>query len=117
MLKYFKYLLYIIIPIIIGVIILTIFNYLGLFDSNIIKVFKIILILFSTFVSSYLLGRNSRNKGYLEGLKLGGLFILILFIINMMIGNFKLYILLYYFIILITSVFGSMVGINLKRNN
>ncbi len=117
MLKYFKYLLYMVIPIVIGIIFLTVLDYLGLFNSNILKVFKIILILSSTFVSSYLLGKNSKNKGYLEGLKLGGLFILILFIINMIIGKFKLYILLYYSIILITSIFGSTVGINLKRNN
>ena len=90
MLKYFKYLLYMVIPIVIGIIFLTVLDYLGLFNSNILKVFKIILILSSTFVSSYLLGKNSKNK---------------------------LYILLYYSIILITSIFGSTVGINLKRNN
>ena len=74
MLKYFKYLLYMVIPIVIGIIFLTVLDYLGLFNSNILKVFKIILILSSTFV-------------------------------------------LYYSIILITSIFGSTVGINLKRNN
>ena len=115
MLKYLKYLLYIIIPIVVGIIIITILNYLGLFNSGIVRVLKIILILVSVFISSCLLGKKSKNKGYLEGLKLGGLFIIILFIINIIIGKFRLPILIYYSIIMITSILGSMIGINLKK--
>lgn len=115
MLKYIKHLLYIIIPIIIGIIILTVFNYLGIFNNGVIRVLEIILILVSVFISSYLLGKRSKSKGYLEGLKLGVLFILILFIINIIISKFKLSVLIYYFIILITSILGSMIGINFKK--
>ena len=117
MLNYLKHLLYIIIPIIVGVIILTIFNYYGIFNNTITKILKIVLILISTFISSYLLGKKSKNKGYLEGLKLGGIFIFTLFIINIIIGSLKIPVLLYYIIILLTSILGSMIGINLKRNN
>lgn len=117
MLNYLKHLVYIIIPIILGTIIFTIFNYFGIINSSIFKVLSIILVLASTFVSAYLLGTKSKNKGYLEGLKLGGLFVGILLLFNLILGTFKVPVLLYYLIILLAAVLGSMIGINLKRNN
>jgi len=117
MLNYLKYLLYIIGSTIGGIIIFTIFNYFGIISSDIFKILKIIIVISSTFISAYLLGAKSKNKGYLEGLKLGGLLIFILLLLNLIFGTFKFPVLLYYLIILVTSILGSMVGINLKRNN
>lgn len=62
------------------------------------------------------IGRKSSKKGYLEGLKLGGIIILSLLLINLLfIRTFSLSILMYYLIILASSIIGSMIGINIKR--
>lgn len=61
-------------------------------------------------------GKKTSKKGYLEGLKLGGIIVLILFIMNLILyRSFSLYAFLYYFLILVSTTIGSMIGINLKR--
>jgi putative membrane protein (TIGR04086 family) len=117
MLNYLKYLGYIFVSIILGTIFLTILNYFGIINANITKVLKIILIIISTFIPAYLLGKVSKSKGYIEGLKLGTMFVFLLIIFNLVFSSFKWSILLYFLIILFTSIFGSMLGINRKTNN
>ena len=99
------------------VILITLLNYINILNTDITNVSKILTPFIGTFISSYILGKNSKNKGYIEGLKLGGLFVLLLIIINLIISTpFSYTILLYYLIILVTSMLGSMIGINRKKD-
>ena len=68
------------------------------------------------FIFGIMNGKTSVKKGYIEGLKLGGLIILILMILNLIFyRKFSLNIFIYYLIIIASSTFGSVIGINLGK--
>lgn len=116
--KYLKFFGFNILSIIIFTFILTIFNYFELINNNIINVFKLIIVLLSIFINSYILGKNSKSKGYLEGLKFGIIFIIFILVYNLLfIKVFSIKILIYYILILITSIVASTIGINRKKDN
>ena len=80
------------------------------------SIFKIIIILSSMFIGGFLIGKKSSKKGWLEGLKIGLIFIFLLFIFNIILGNGFSFKNMFYDLILCGScVFGSMLGINKKE--
>ena len=114
--KYIKFSLINILSIIISIFILTIFNYFEIFNNNIIDVLKLLIVLVSIFINSYFIGKNSKNKGYLEGLKFGSIFIIFILFYNLLfINDFTFKIIIYYILILVTSMVASTIGINRKN--
>lgn len=97
---------------------LNIFSYFDLLNSNIYKIILILTSAISILVGSFILGKKSDNKGYLEGIKFGLITIILFFIISFLAFSQKLTIssFIYYLILVITSSIGSMFGIN-KRTN
>ena len=73
----------------------------------------------SLFIGGFSIGKKSNKKGWLEGLILSIVFIIILLIFNFLAFNntieFKN--LLYYFIMMVSCIFGSMLGINKNIEN
>ena len=117
MLKNYGYsLLLFFISIFIITLFITLFSYFNLLSTEIISISYFIIILLSIFISSYILGTKSKEKGYLEGLKLGGLIILIFLLLTVIFDKFTIKSLVYYVILTLTSILGSMIGIN-KNNN
>ena len=111
--KYLKSYLYLFSIIILLTIILSILNYFIPFKSNI---FKIIIPIISIFISSIMLGKSTQEKAYLEGIKFSTLFLFIITIFRIIIKisfNYKTFIM--YFVLIISSIIGSMLGINLKK--
>ncbi len=114
--KYGLRLLYTIISILLCLLFVTTLYYFDLINNNTYKVLKIIIILLNIFISSFILGKKAENKGYLEGLKLAIIVIPVFFILAILTKEaLKLKILLYYFIITLTSTFGGMVGISKQK--
>lgn len=111
--------LYMTITILVMTFIITIFNYFGLFSKNIVSIFKIIIPMLALFIGGFSIGKKSNKKGWLEGLILSIVFIIILLIFNFLAFNntieFKN--LLYYFIMMVSCIFGSMLGINKNIEN
>lgn len=104
--------------IIVGTFIVTLFNYFNLLSSNVANTLILIIVIVSLFIGSFLLGKKSNKKGYLEGIKYSVIFILFLVIINLIfIKVFEIKSLIYFLIIIISSTFGSMLGINKKGTN
>ena len=68
--KYGLRLIYTIISILISLLLVTCLYYFNIIGNNTYKFLKIIIILFNIFISSFILGKNSISKGYLEGIKL-----------------------------------------------
>lgn len=101
----------------IGTLFITLFNYFNLLPSKIISIIKLILPLTAIGISSYRLGKQSEKKGYLEGLKLGIIIIFIFLILILILDKITLKSLLYYSILLLTSILSSMIGINRKKLN
>jgi len=103
--------------ILISVFILTLVNYFNLLSPSVVSILKLIIPLISIFTSGYQLGKKSEKKGYLEGLKIGGLIILVFWVLILFLYEFVWKSLLYYLILLLTSIFSSMLGINRKKMN
>lgn len=83
------------------------------------SILEIIIPMLAMFLGGFQIGKRSKQKGWLEGIKLSLLF-LILLILFQYLGlhsNFSIKSLLFYFLIIISSVLGSMVGINRKIPN
>ena len=98
---------------------ITLFNYIGLIGLKIVTVFSYITPFIAMFVGSLLLGKTSNNKGWLEGIKYGLICVVIFFIFNYLAfdSGFNISNIILYIITLVSSVFGGMIGINLKKDN
>ena len=112
-----KALLYTVSIIIIATFLITILNYFNILGSKIIAITKIIIILISMFIGGIEIGKSSKQKGWLEGIKLGGIIIVILALFNYL-GlqkKFEATQIIYYLILIISTTLGSMIGINRKK--
>ena len=97
--------------------VITLFNYFNIMNNKVISIMKFIIPMISILVSSYRLGKLSDKKGYLEGLKFGGIVIVIFMILVIILDKLEWKNMFYYLILLLTSIFGSMIGINRKKTN
>ena len=114
--KYLKSILISIAIIIGGIMFVSILNYFSILSKTLISILKLLTIFISLAYSGYTLGRNANKKGYLEGVKAGGIIILLLIIYNLIIHNsFGIKNIIYYFILLSISTISSMIGISRKK--
>lgn len=113
---YLKSFLWFIISLISLLLIINILYYFDIINNNLIKYLKIIIILVSSFLSGLVRGYHSLNKGYINGLKLSGIIIILLFIFSLILKEFNFKDIIYYLIIVLTITFGSMIGISRKTN-
>lgn len=104
-----------IISILLSLLILTILYNCNIINETFYNILKLVTLLLSIFINSYILGKKAKSKGYLEGIKLFCLIIVLFLITSLFTNSFKLKTIIYYLIILITSLFGSMLGINRKK--
>lgn len=109
--------LYFFIILVTGALIITLLNYFNIMNNKIISIIKFIIPIIAMLISSYKLGKTSDKNGYLEGLKLGGIIILIFIMLVIILDSLNLKSIFYYLILLLTSVMGSMIGINRKKTN
>ena len=78
------------------------------------KYFEIIAVLFSSFVGGFTIGGNVSSKGYLYGLRLSAIIILLFIIFGIIFNSICFANIIYYLIITICITFGSMLGIMKK---
>ena len=117
--KYLKALLFTIIPILVLNIIITILYYFNLLGTTPISYIKLILVLISILIGGFYVGTKSTKKGWLEGIKIGLATIILLFLISYLGFGYDINIktIIYYFLIIISSMLGSMIGINKRKND
>ena len=97
--------------------ILTILYYFDVINNNIYNIMKMIIVLLSLFINAYLLGKSSNKYGLVEGLKLGGIILIIMLILKITTNSsFDIRTIIYSIILLLTSSIGSIIGINKKEN-
>ena len=114
--KYGKRLLWTTISLLISLIFINTLYFFNFISTNTYKILEIIILLINIFISSYILGKSTPKKGFLEGIKFSLIIISIFIIITLLIKEpLKLKLLIYYLIILITSILGSTIGINKKN--
>lgn len=97
-------------------IILTIFNYYDIVTNKLFKVIKVLIPSLALFIGGYKVGNNANKKGYIEGIKLSLIVIILLFMFSYLGFNasFSISLILYYIILIISSMLGAMIGINKK---
>ncbi len=113
--SYIKALLFNIIELFILLFFITILYYFNLINDKTFEVLKLIILLSSIFINSFILGKNTKNKSYIEGIKYGVLLIILLLLITIIFYKVKIKLLIFYPLILITSILGSMIGC-IKKN-
>ncbi len=114
--KYLSRLFYTFLYLLGAMLFITTLYYFNLMNESVYKVFKIIILIISMFVSGFILGRMAKSKGYLEGIKFSLMMILIFLVSTVLLSEpLKLTIIIYYLIILMSTTFGSMIGVSLKK--
>lgn len=118
MLKVLNYLKYIgmFILFIIGIALITsLINLTGL-NTNLINKFSVILTALAFFIISAMASKSFSEKGYILGIKLGLLFVVLMIFINLIFfkSGFSIDRIIYYFILIFSSILGGSFGKNLK---
>lgn len=91
----------------------TLLYYFNILGNGVSNFFKLFIPLFSILITTISFTKKIKEKGWLEGLKLGLLLIIIFITISSFANtSFSIKMILYYLIILITAVLGGMIGIN-----
>ena len=106
-----------IISIFIASLLLTCLYYFNIISSNIYNVMKLIIFLGAIFINSIIIGKKAKKYGLIEGLKLGGLFIIVMIITQASTKNdFGLKTFIYSIIILyFANIFTKSAG-NISKN-
>ncbi len=100
--------------------IILVFSTLNLLflSTNITRFMSMICNLTILFVICFKKGKPRNNKGYIEGLKIGFITIIIFSVINLLFikNTYTFPVIIYYLIIVLICLFGSVIGINKKAN-
>ncbi len=98
--------------------ILTTLYYFDIISNNIYNIMKMVIVLLSLFINAFFLGKNSSKYGLVEGLKLGAIVLIIMFIMKIFTSSsFDIRTVIYSIIILLTTSIASVIGINRKEIN
>ena len=111
--------IYIISSLFILTFIISVLSYFNIISDKIVSIFKIIIPIISLFIGGFYLGKRSNKKAFIEGLKLSLMYSIFIIIFNFLAFNslFKFKYLLYYLILIISCILGSMIGINRKKTS
>ena len=108
-------LLLIFISLVLGTLLLNTLYYFDIVSNNMIKYGKILISILSFFLGGIYLGRNSPNKGYLYGIRLSIIVIIIYIVFGIIFNNITLSRIIFYLIVSFCITFGAMIGINKKN--
>ena len=112
--KILKTLLYTLIFFTFFSLLLTIFNYFNIINYQTLAIGKIIIPILSLGLGGLQMGKKVSKNGWLEGLKISLIITSLLIIITIILGEFSMEKLTFYLILIISGIFGSIVGINTK---
>lgn len=119
--KTLNYLKFISIFLIIELMLSFIMSLLNLFgvSSGITTIILLVSNIILFFILNYFNALKMKKKGFLEGIILGLIFIILMFLIKIILFDNKVNIatFIYYLILFITSIFGGMFGVNKKSDN
>ena len=114
--KIINYLKVLIIPLGALIIIPLFLAFLNLLNVKTNNLVIIILMFIIMLISGLFIGKKVLKKGYLKGLLLGFITCLLFFLISLIFKpNYNLNSLIYYLLIIISSCFGSMIGMQKNK--
>ena len=110
-------LLYMLVIVLVFTLIVTLFSYFNIFGDNITKIMKFIIPTISTFIGGIMMGKRANKKGIIEGVRLSFILIALLMLLSVILSSFKPQSIIYYLIIMVTTIFGSLIGVQKKVQN
>lgn len=115
--KYLKSLIYILIPILVLNTILSLLYYFNIVGNQVNSYMKLFIVAISMLVGGIYIGSKASKKGWLEGLKIGLEVIILLFVVSYLAYDKGVNVksIIYYFILIMSSMLGSMIGINKRK--
>ena len=117
--KYIKqygfFLIKTILYIIVSLLIVTLFYYNNLISDNTYKFIKLLILLFSVFINSTIFGKQTSNNK--ETINVSLLLIILLIILSLILNKFRINNILFYLIILSTSILGNKYGKRKKKKD
>ena len=104
--------------IILVIFICSLLNLIGV-NSTVTNLLIFIFNLLAFFILGFKNGQKVPSKGYIAGAKMSGLFILLLIVINLFTAKnfFNIATIIYYIVLILAGIAGSMMGINKKEAN
>lgn len=109
---FLKSILIIIVGLFISSIIINTLYYFDIISNNVVKYLKMFFSIAIFFISGFYIGRNSVSKGYINGLKLSIIMVILFIIFGLIFNNIKLLRIVYYLIMMTCITFGAMIGIS-----
>ena len=100
-----------------SIFIITIFSYFDIISPNAVKILKLLSIITSVFVGGFIIGKINNKKSYIEGMKLSFIIVFILLALSLVLKSANINSILYYIILVISTIFGSMIGALKKIKN
>ncbi len=97
----------------------TLLGYFNITSLKVTEYLILFLTMISLFIGGFFLGKKCEQKGWLEGMKIGSIMIFLFFLIGYL-GldqGLNIRVCIYYLLLLISSVLGSMIGINKKEED
>ena len=107
--NYLKTILISFVFILLGLLLISALYYFDIINSSISSYLRIIYILFVIFITNSKLGKTNNKSGYLEGTKIGLIYIFIFFIISCLFfkSSIRPRLIIYYIIIIFTSILSN----------
>lgn len=95
---------------------ISLFYYL-LFSTKVVNVITFLYMILVFFLFGLKAGKSAENRGFLAGLKIGSLLLLVLILFNLIFyqTGFQIIRIIYYIVLLFASVAGATIGINRKK--
>lgn len=107
-----KSFLYFIISLITILILTSTLNYFDIIGYKTVYIVSFIVLVISSLYSGFYLAKHSEQKGYLMGALIGIINIFFLIILSLIFSKLSVISLLYYLILLLSSITGGIFGIN-----
>lgn len=107
---------YNILELLIAIFLITILYNYDIIGEKLFSLLKLIILLSSIFINSFILSLSTKNKKIVEGIKYGLLIVFILFIGSLLLNNIRPRLLIYYLMIILSSIFGSSSSVIKKES-
>ena len=116
-LNYLKGLFWVILWIVLLSLWVALFRYYRILSANGLKYAYLVIPMIALIIGGFSVGRKTNEKGYLESIKIGLIYLVIVSILSFLVFKepFQIKVIVYDIILLLTAMLGSMIGINFKK--
>ena len=112
--NYLKTYLLFLIVLIIYLIVFSLIMYFELISYKTLNIINYIFVILLFFITGFRISNLERNKGYLNGFFISSILIILFTIISLILGKLNLSSLIYYISVILSSIFGGIIGVNKK---